>query len=105
MFLINLDFSKSNSNSPASKNSFPIFIFSMTFKKPDSTQKVYHYIEVDTTTIALYDSLMDQPISYGSKVKIQVDINKLLPKDITIYYYTLKQLIKLKPIKPYIGKK
>jgi len=77
----------------------------MTFKKPDSTQKVYHYIEIDTTTIALYDSLMDQPISYGSKVKIQVDINKLLPKDITIYYYTLKQLIKLKPIKPYIGKK
>jgi|APGre2960657404_1045060.scaffolds.fasta_scaffold357230_1 hypothetical protein len=105
MFLINLDFSKSNSNSPASKNSFPIFIFSMTFKKPDSTQKVYHYIEIDSTTIALYDSLMDQPISYGSKVKIQVDINKLLPKDITIYYYTLKQLIKLKPIKPYIGKK
>ena len=60
----------------------------MTFKKPDSTQKVYHYIEVDTTTIALYDSLMDQPISYGSKVKIQVDINKLLPKDITCLLYT-----------------
>ena len=102
---MNLDFSSSNSNSPASKNSFPIFIFSMTFKKPDPTQKIYHYIEIDSTTIALYDSLMDQPISYGSKVKIQVDINKLLPKDITIYYYTLKQLIKLKPIKPYIGKK
>ena len=69
----------------------------MTFKKPDPTQKIYHYIEIDSTTIALYDSLMDKPISYGSKVKIQVDINKLLPKDITIYYYTLKQLIKLKP--------
>ncbi len=44
----------------------------MTFKKPDPTQKIYHYIEIDSTTIALYDSLMDQPISYGSKVKIQV---------------------------------
>ena len=43
--------------------------------------------------------------SNGCKIKIQVDINKLLPKDITIYYYTLKEFIKLKPIKPYIGKK
>jgi hypothetical protein len=48
---------------------------------------------------------MDMPISYGSKVKIQVDINRLLPKDITIYYYQLKEFIKLKPIKPYQGNK
>ncbi len=77
----------------------------MTFKKPDTTHKVYHYIEVDSTTIALYDSLMDQPISYGTKIKIQVDINRLLPNDITIYYYTLKELIKLEPISQFRGKK
>ena len=77
----------------------------MIFKKPSPSEKVYHYIEIDSTPIALYDSLMDQPISYGTKIKIQVDINKLLPKDITIYYYALKEFIKLKPIKPYIGKK
>ena len=77
----------------------------MTFKKPNPKQKVYHYIEINSTTIALYDSLMDMPISYGSKVKIQVDINRLLPKDITIYYYQLKEFIKLKPIKPYQGNK
>lgn len=77
----------------------------MTLKKVDPTQKVYHYIEIDSTTIALYDSYMDQPIEYGTKVKIQIAINKKLSKDITIYYYNLKEFIKLKPIKPYIGKK
>ena len=48
---------------------------------------------------------MDQPIEYGTKVKIQIAMNKKLSKDITIYYYDLKEFIKLKPIKPYFGKK
>jgi len=77
----------------------------MTLKKPDSTQKVYHCIGIDSINFALYDSLMDQPIEYGTKVKIQIAMNKKLSKDITIYYYDLKEFIKLKPIKPYFGKK
>lgn len=75
----------------------------MTFKKPDPKQKIYHLIYLDTTTLALYDSEFDLPISYGSKIKVQVDINMKLPKNITIYYYDLKEFIKLKPLKPYIG--
>jgi hypothetical protein len=73
----------------------------MTYKKIDPKEKIFHYIEISTSKIALYDSELDQPVAYGSKVLIANAIKNLSPK-VTIYYYDIKRnFIKLG--KTYMG--
>lgn len=73
----------------------------MTYKKIDPKEKTFHYIEISTSKIALYDSALDQPVAYGSKVLIANAISNLSPK-VTVYYYDMKRgFIKLG--KTYMG--
>ena len=61
----------------------------MTFKKINPKEKVFHYIEINSTTIAFYDSELDMPLAYGSKVIVSAIIKNLNPK-IKINYYKIK---------------
>ena len=61
----------------------------MTFKKINPKEKIFYYIEINPTTVALYDSEFDQPLVYGSKNLVSAVITKLNPK-IKITYYSIK---------------
>lgn len=70
----------------------------MRFKKINPKEKVFHYIEIDTSRHALYDSALDEPLVYGSKAKVSLTI-KNLNKDIKINYYnSSNEYIKLDKI-------
>ena len=67
----------------------------MIFKKINPKEKVFHYIEIDSSHHVLYDSILDVPIVYGSKAKVSLTI-KNLNKAVKINYYNLSnEYIKL----------
>lgn len=62
----------------------------MTFKKVNLKEKVFHCIEIDSSTHVLFDSEFDVPIIKGSKNLVGLAIASL-KKDVIIHHYKLKQ--------------
>jgi hypothetical protein len=62
----------------------------MTFKKINTKETLFHYIEIDATNCVLFDSELNQPIIYGSKNRVAAVI-KNLPTTIRINYYTTNE--------------
>jgi len=60
----------------------------MTFKKVNSNEKEFHYIELQSTVYVLFDSQFDIPIARGSKVIVGKEITKL-NENVTVHYYKL----------------
>ena len=68
--------------------------YTMTFKKINQKETIFHYIEIDATHCVLFDSQLDYPIIHGSKNRAAAII-KNFNKDVRINYYTVEEYIKI----------